>query len=111
MGTYPIFESDFDCLTECRKSEWDLDVRNLSKAGSVYYDVLNESISSKAWQKRAKTQYGGTYLGRRLIEEIGVEDLSSYIKFIQQYNDILTLTYPAKLKKTVDHVTRQLENG
>ena len=75
----------------------DLDVRNLSKAGSIYYDVLNESVSSKSWKKRAKKQYGGSDLGRRLIEEIGIEDLPSYIKFIQQYNDILTLTYPAKL--------------
>jgi len=89
----------------------DLDVRNLSKAGSIYYDVLNESVSSKSWKKRAKKQYGGSDLGRRLIEEIGIEDLPSYIKFIQQYNDILTLTYPAKLKKTIDHVTRPLENG
>ena len=75
----------------------DLDVRNLSKAGSIYYDVLNESVSSKSWKKRAKKQYGETHLGRRLIEEIGIEDLPSYIRFIQQYNDILTLTYPAKL--------------
>ena len=75
----------------------DVDVRNLSKAGSIYFDVLNESVSSTSWQKRAKKQYAGTHLGRRLIEEIGIEDLSSYIKFIQQYNDILTLTYPAKL--------------
>jgi len=89
----------------------DLDVRNLSKAGPVYYDVLNESVSSTSWQKRAKKLYAGTHLGRRLIEEIGIDDLSSYIKFIQQYNDILTLTYPAKLKKIVDHVTRPLENG
>ena len=75
----------------------DLDVRNLSKAGSIYYDLLNESVSSKSWKKRAKKQYGDTHLGRQLIEEIGIEDLPSYIKFIQQYNDILTLTYPAKL--------------
>lgn len=75
----------------------DLDVRNLSKAGSIYYDLLNESVSSKSWKKRAQKQYGDTHLGRRLIEEIGIEDLPSYIKFIQQYNDILTLTYPAKL--------------
>ena len=75
----------------------DLDVRNLSKAGSIYYDLLNESVSSKSWIKRAKNLYGGSHLGRRLIEEIGIEDLPSYIKFIQQYNDILTQTYPAKL--------------
>ena len=72
-------------------------METLSKAGSSYYDVLNESVSSKSWIKRAKNLYGGSHLGRRLIDEIGIEDLPSYIKFIQQYNDILTLTYPAKL--------------
>jgi len=89
----------------------DLDVRNLSKAGSLYYDVLNESISSTSWHKRAVKHYSGTQLGRRLIDEIEIEDLPSYIKFIQQYNDLLTLQYPAQLKKTIDFVTRPLENG
>merc|ERR1712131_104790 len=30
MGTHPIFESDFDCLTECQKNSWTKSLSTLS---------------------------------------------------------------------------------
>jgi len=29
MGTHPIFESDFDCLTECQREQREVEIRGV----------------------------------------------------------------------------------
>merc|ERR1712131_217753 len=47
MGTHPIFESDFDCLTDCRKMDLDEEelslLNNISENGSFLEDSSEEA--------------------------------------------------------------------
>merc|ERR1712107_527621 len=52
MGTHPIFESDFDCLTDLVKTDM---ARNSSTAGGIMKHSRSKMYSRRAQHKRTKT--------------------------------------------------------
>jgi len=51
MGTHPIFESDFDCLTECAMDE----VRNLKRVAFDHYETGNVHFQDNMYEKAQKS--------------------------------------------------------
>merc|ERR1712123_498836 len=48
MGTHPIFESDFDCLTDCTKRRGHGRLREATPNGHVGFDSLPDQVVNKA---------------------------------------------------------------
>merc|ERR1712050_175410 len=62
MGTHPIFESDFDCLTEMSASNWDGNpeqewVTHNAPNGRTYY--YNNRTKQSSWEKPAELMTPG----------------------------------------------------
>merc|ERR1711892_1239421 len=54
MGTHPIFESDFDCLTECKTDEKMSWLQNLAKKGENFLDQLDQQAGAAIEQAEVK---------------------------------------------------------
>merc|ERR1712110_808972 len=47
MGTHPIFESDFDCLTVCVFIQEDLKIGNMKLLENINFEALSEALTTE----------------------------------------------------------------
>merc|ERR1711935_1235536 len=56
MGTHPIFESDFDCLTDVEMGLYDDDDNVVAKVGGGWSAAANQAVSFRAEQQRKRQE-------------------------------------------------------
>merc|ERR1712110_1157668 len=84
MGTHPIFESDFDCLTEWKAKDFDSHVM----ACKTFLDK-NEIIPTNYDQQKAKDKFVNTYSHRLLVEHLNGTPLESRNESNQNNCDLM----------------------
>merc|ERR1711944_153684 len=71
MGTHPIFESDFDCLTEFGSKKWLKNGRNKKGRGHVRFVRCENSAARVPKDKAVKK-----YMVRNMVDSASMRDLS-----------------------------------
>merc|ERR1712131_102090 len=63
MGTHPIFESDFDCLTDCQLADQSSGYRNMGQSEKIEPPVITRKFESQTSKAGARVVFECEYVG------------------------------------------------
>merc|ERR1712142_591740 len=95
MGTHPIFESDFDCLTESKLKKWLTKQRNNTTLACSRKTMSLKSFrprTGKQWATKTKATKSGrktgkTIISRRIASSVGGSSTDCRSKTAPTYSD------------------------
>merc|ERR1712157_341879 len=97
MGTHPIFESDFDCLTECRST----DPGNNIEITRTYSTPAGEQAVTNAGVIGAESEYN--FLGNKIMCAISGSDGDLTVKATSGWCTVTVKVDGDNLTETIPH--------